>query len=143
MSTWTACSILMRLSPARAIRCRLHAMGQAPALQSFPVMSGDQLSLPITVVDNDDAVVNLSGGAAVFKMARRPQSDAVIDSTASPATATAVLTTPASGLITVTITDENTEALNGDYYYECRFTDISDREAVVARGWITFEPNLT
>ena len=118
-------------------------MGQAPELQSFPVMSGDQVSLPITVVDNDDAIVNLSGGAAVFKMARRPQSNPVIDSTESPATATAVLTTPESGLITVTIADENTESLIGDYYYECKFTDVSGREAVVARGWMTFEPNLT
>ena len=118
-------------------------MGQAPAHQSFPVMSGDQLSLPITVLDNDDAVVDLSGGTAVFKMARKPTSSPVIDSTASPQTATAVLTTPAAGLITVTITDENTDALKGDYYYECKFTDASGREAVVARGYITFNVNLT
>lgn len=111
-------------------------------MQSFPAMSGDQLSLPITVRDNNDAIVDLTGGAAVFKMARTPDSVPTIDSTASPATATAVLT-PLSGLITVTITDENTEALRGDYYYECKFTDVSGREAVVARGWISFADNLT
>lgn len=106
-------------------------------------MSGGELVLPITVRDNSDAIVDLTGGAAVFKMARNPRATPAIDSTASPATATAVLTTPLSGLITVTITDENTEALVGDYYYECKFTDNAGREAVVARGIITFAENLT
>jgi len=118
-------------------------MGQAPDYQSFPAMSGDQLSLPITVKDNDVAVVDLTGGAGSFKMARDQYSTPVIDSEESPATATVVLTTPLSGLMTVTITDENTEALIGDYYYECKFTDSAGREAVVARGWISFAPNLT
>jgi hypothetical protein len=112
-------------------------------MQSFPAMSGDQLVLPITVKDNDDVVVDLTGGSVRFAMARDPGGAVVIDSDASPATATAVLTTPASGLITVTITDENTESLTGDFYYECKFTDSSGREAVVARGWISFAKNLT
>lgn len=106
-------------------------------------MSGDQLSLPITVLDNNDAVVDLTGGSAVFKMARRPTGTAIIDSTASPATATVALTDPTNGILTVTITDENTEALRGDYYYECKFTDNTGREAVVARGYISFADNLT
>lgn len=118
-------------------------MGQAPVHQSFPVMSGDQLSLPITILDNDDAVVNLTNGTGIFKMARSPAESAVIDSTTSPATATIDISSPLQGLMTVTITDENTEALDGDYYYEAKFVDSTGREAVVARGWITFEPNLT
>ncbi len=43
----------------------------------------------------------------------------------------------------MTITDENTEALLGDYYFECKITDSSSQEAVVARGWISFAENLT
>jgi len=118
-------------------------MGQAPTHQSFPVMSGDQVSLPITVVDNDGNIVDLTAGTGQFKMARTPSSSPVIDSTSSPATATIDISQPLQGLMTVTITDENTDALEGDYYYEAKFTDTLGREAVVARGWITFEPNLT
>lgn len=112
-------------------------------MQSFPAMSGDQLVLPITVVDNDDAAVDLTGGSGRFAMARGPGKTPVIDSAASPATATVVLTTPGSGLLTVTITDENTEALIGDYYYEVKFTDSGGNEGVTTRGWISFAENLT
>ena len=107
-------------------------------------MSGDELVLPITVRDNDDAIVNLSGASARFAMARKPSSTTTdIDSAASPATATVIFTDAANGLLTVTITDENTEALEGDYYYECKVTDNTGREAVTNRGWISFAVNLT
>ncbi len=105
-------------------------------------MSGDQLSLPITIRDNAGTVVDLTNGTGSFKMARTPKSAPVIDSTASPATATISIPQPLQGIMTVTITDENTDPLEGDYYYEARFEDASNREAAVARGWITFEPNL-
>ena len=112
-------------------------------MQSFPAMSGDELVLPITVKDNDDALVNLSGGAGRFAMARKPSGTIVIDSGASPATATVILTDATNGLLTVTITNEITEALRGDYYYEHKFTDSAGREAVTTRGWISFATNLT
>ncbi len=66
-----------------------------------------------------------------------------IDSAASPPTASVIFTDATNGLLTVTITDENTESLEGDYYYECKVTDSGGREAVVARGWISFAVNLT
>lgn len=106
-------------------------------------MSGDQLVLPITVKDNAGALVNLTGASGRFAMARSPTGVPVIDSDASPAAASVVFTDPANGLVTVTITDENTEALIGDYYFECKVTDSSGREAVIARGWISFAENLT
>lgn len=106
-------------------------------------MSGDELVLPITIRDNDGALVNITGAIGRFALARSPSSPVVIDSEASPATAAVVFTDPANGLVTVTITDENTEVLFGDYYYECKITDSAGREAVVARGWISFAENLT
>ena len=108
-------------------------------------MSGDQLVLPITVKDNAGDLVNLSGASARFAMARGPSSTPVIDSSASPPTASVVIdsASPATGLVTVAITDENTEALLGDYYYECKITDSVGNESMVARGWISFAENLT
>ncbi len=113
-------------------------------MQSFPAMSGDELVLPITVRDNDDVIVNLSGASARFAMARKPNATTIdIDSTASPPTAGVIFTDAANGLVTVTITDENTEVLEGDFYYELKVTDNTGREAVTNRGWISFAVNLT
>lgn len=108
-------------------------------------MSGDQLVLPITVKDNAGAIVPLSGATARFAMARSQTGVPVIDSEASPATASVVIdpASPATGLVTVTITDENTDVLIGDYYYELKVTDSAGREAVTTRGWISFAENLT
>ncbi len=111
--------------------------------QSFPVQSGDTLQLPITVTDRNDQGVDLTGASAVFKMARNPSAQPVIDSSASPATATCEVTDVGPpGVVTVTITDENTEPLVGDYYYECKVTDSFGNESTIARGWITMVKNL-
>jgi len=108
-------------------------------MQSFPVSSGDKVVLPITVTDNDGSAVTLTGASARFAMARDIGKSLVIDSDASPATASISIS---SNVVTVTIDDADTEALEGDYYYECKVTDSSGNEAVVARGWITFVRNL-
>lgn len=118
-------------------------MSEAPAMQSFAVLSGTQQQLDFTVTDNDGAAVDLTGGSGRFVMARNPYSSSMaIDSDASPATATITVTNAAGGLLNVVMTDENTEALDGDYYWELKWTDASGRESLVARGWMGVEPNL-
>lgn len=112
-------------------------------MQSFPLISGDQVVLDIDVEDNAGVDVNLTGASVRFAMARTPTGTIVIDSAASPATATAVIQTPSTGLVRVTISDDNTEALVGDYYFECKVTDTGGQEAVVARGYMSFAENLT
>lgn len=112
--------------------------------QSFSFIQGQDVDLEITVKDADGVVVDLTGGSVRFVMARSPSSSTIdVDSDASPQTATAVLTTPASGLITVTLTDTVTDGLAGDYYYECKYTSGGGLETVVTRGWISVELSLT
>ncbi len=118
-------------------------MGQAPEMQSFPVMSGDKVVCEFTVRDNADAIVDLTGGSGRFAMARTPSDAPVIDSAASPATASVSLIAPLSGRVNATIEETETDALLGDYYYEMKWTDINGDEAVVARGYMTFAENLT
>lgn len=106
-------------------------------------MSGDQVQLEFTVTDNDGTAVDLTGGSGRFAMARTVSDTPVIDSNASPETATVAVQVAADGTVNVTITDENTEALAGDYYWEFKWTDGTGREAVVARGIMSFDVNLT
>ena len=118
-------------------------MTTAPSYQSFAVLSGDQVQLDFTVTDNADAAVDLTAGSGRFAMARSNLSTALdIDSDASPKTATITVVSAPAGTVNVVITDENTDALQGDYYWEFKWTDNAGREAVIARGIITFEANL-
>lgn len=118
-------------------------MGTAPAYQSFPVVSGEQLQLEFTVRDRNDVIVDLTAGSGRFAMARNPHSqNLVIDSDASPATASIVIVDPLLGRVNVIITDEISDPLTGDYYYELKWTDILGREATAARGIISFAQNL-
>jgi len=118
-------------------------MAEAPALKHLTLMSGDQHQLEYTVTDNDGAAVDLTGGTGRFAIARSPSGTVVIDSDASPQTATVTVVSAVAGTVNVIITDTNTEALIGDYYYEFKWTDSTGREAVIARGWMTFARNLT
>ena len=117
-------------------------MAEAPQFQSFPVMSGDQVQLEFTVTDNDDNAVDLAGGSGRFALARNQESTIIIDSESSPQTATVTVTDATNGLVNVVITDENTEALVGTYYWAFKWTDNTGREALVAQGYIDFLANL-
>jgi hypothetical protein len=118
-------------------------MTTAPEFQSFPVVSGDQIQLEFTVIDRNDAIVDLTAGSGRFAMARNVyDTTLVIDSDASPATATVSIVDPLNGRVDVIMTDETTDALVGDYYWEFRWTDILGREAMAARGIMSFAENL-
>jgi hypothetical protein len=118
-------------------------MTTAPDYQSFPLVSGDQVQLEFTVVDRNDAIVDLTAGSGRFALARSVyDSTLIIDSAASPATATINVVDPLQGRVDVIMTDEVTDALVGDYYWEFRWTDILGREAMAARGIMSFAENL-
>lgn len=111
--------------------------------QSFAIQQGQDVSIPITVVDSAGASVDTTGASARFAMARSPSDDPVVDSSASPQTASVVVAAAAGGPITVTITDTVLDGLEGDYYFECKMTDSSGNESIVARGWMSVESALT
>ena len=117
-------------------------MSQAPAPQSFPLMSGDKHVLRFTITDASEAAVDLTGGSGQFAMGRSPSATTSVDSDASPATATVAINDAAGGILDVTITAAIAEALQGDYYWELRWTDSSGNSAIAARGWITVYRNM-
>ena len=113
----------------------------AVAYQSFTLQQGQNVELAIAVVDNDGAVVDLTGASARFAMARDAGATVLIDS--DTATATLTITDASGGLLSVYIDDSETDAFLGDYYYEVKVTDISGNETIVTKGWITVQAALT
>lgn len=117
-------------------------MAERQDAQSFKLNSGDNVQLEFTVVDNDEVAVNLTGGSGRFAMARNVGEALAVDSDASPATATISIVDAVNGLVNVLIDDDVTDPLEGDYYYEFKWTDSSGNEAIIALGYITFYANL-
>lgn len=113
------------------------------AYQSFGLQQGQDVQLPITVVDSSGAAVDLTGASARFAMARDESSTPVIDSAASPQTASIAITDASGGVLTVTLKDTDLDGLAGDYYYECKVTDSGGNESITTRGWITMDKALT
>jgi len=117
-------------------------MTQAPKPHSFRLISGTELVMNITVKDEDGTAQDITGVSVRFAAARSTTDAILIDSDASPQTATATVTDAANGVIQVTVTDEVTEDLVGDYWWACKITSAAGRETTVARGWISVEANL-
>lgn len=115
-------------------------MPEVVASVSRTYAAGDDLELQFTVVDSDGDAVNITGFTARFALSRRPGGTTLVGTGLSPATATASLTTPASGIYTITIDKSVTAALSGTYYFETEIEDGSADESTVSRGWMTFEP---
>jgi len=80
--------------------------------------NGDNLDIVYTIKDENDAVVDLTGGSIAWKALVSGTATAVI-------TKTGALTTPASGVTTVTLDPADTNSLKGTYLLDGQFTDAS------------------
>lgn len=98
--------------------------------------SGETVNLVITVLDDDDVAVDMTGATISFAIMRNIGGTAVISTAAATASSSI-----ASNVVTINITASNTEALQGDYRFECRAIDGSGNEAVIAYGNIAFLEN--
>ena len=108
--------------------------------------SGETVSIPITVLDDDDAAVSMTGATIKFEIVRKIGGTAVISTESSPQTATSAISANSASpqvnnIVTITISAANTEALVGLYHFECRAIDTSNNEAVIAYGTINFKKN--
>lgn len=117
-------------------------MSELVAAVSLRYRAGDDLTLEFTVTDADDAAVDITGMTARFVVARKVGATAVLSTETSPQTATAALTTPASGIFTVSMDAANTSGLAGTYRFEAEIEDTLGNKGTVAWGYITFDPQL-
>jgi len=92
---------------------------------------GEDKQLQFTILDEAGAAVNITGWSINFAVATSPGAAALV----SKSTASGIaLTTPASGILTVTIADTDTDAIaSGRYVYALKRMD-NNTETVLAFG---------
>ena len=117
-------------------------MSAVPAEQSVKLISGTDTDLEFTVTDSDGSAVDLTGGSGRFAAARRVTDAKVIDTGASPTVGSITIVNASTGRVNVTLSDTETDSLEGSYLFEFQWTNASGRESVIARGTLTFIRNM-
>jgi hypothetical protein len=107
--------------------------------QSFELTAGESFTLAFTA---DASIVGATVrfwavGDADFSV---HPGMTMLSTAASPATAVGTVTT--SPEFTITIEDEDTEALQGTYRFETELEDLSGNKSKAAYGFLTFEPQV-
>lgn len=97
--------------------------------QNFALQQGDDLVLSITVRTSGTCVaVNLTGSTASWVLSRAPGCTPLI-------TRAGVLTSPTTGVLTVTLVPGDTEDLcAGRYHHELQLTDALSKVSTVMTG---------
>lgn len=109
---------------------------------SLTYVAGDDVLMPFTVTDQDGAAVNITGATPRVAIARVRDRQVVLSTEESPATITATLTTPASGLFEASIDGAQTAGLRGTYRYEAEIEDVSGGNGTLIQGYVTFRPGV-
>lgn len=95
---------------------------------------GEDKSLVFTVVDSAGVVQNITGWTIEWYLSLEEGSPAIL-------TKTATLTTPASGICTVTVADTDTDPLApGKYFHMLKRTNAAN-ETVLAKGDCLIQPS--
>ena len=101
---------------------------------NFEMISGNSKLLTTQVLDQDDAIVDISGAAISTEISKHPKSAALV-------TKAGVITDGPNGTFTTDLAPTDTDDLQGVYYYEQHLTDAGSRESTVVFGWATIKAN--
>jgi len=111
--------------------------------QSFEFIAGEDLYIPIPILDDDGVAVDLVGVTARFVASRAVGVAPVIDSGASSATATVTVGTPDDNDVLVEVPDDVTDSLDGTYRWELKLFGLLGGERVACWGYMTATQSLT
>jgi hypothetical protein len=107
----------------------------------FTMYAGDDKRLEVTVLDEDDVAVSLSGALEIrWKLAKSPRS--TIIASHSIADGNVSIIDAAAGRFNVLIDPADTESLSGLYYHEAELTDSSGNVGTCMAGTVTIRPTL-
>lgn len=106
---------------------------------NFEMFSGNTRVLKVSVLDQDEAVVDITGASAEYIFAKRAGHNAIFSKTVGSGI---VVTDAIAGLLEVTILPADTEALAGAYHHELEIQDASGRRTTVLFGTVTVRLNV-
>lgn len=108
--------------------------------QNIEFHAGDDKRLEVTVRDEDDAVVDLTGiESAKWSLAKTANSTALVTHTLNDNISVVAAT---SGRINIIIDAADTEGLRGVYYHEAEITDASGKTGTILYGSATILGSL-
>ena len=100
-------------------------------MDDFSFYAGDKKLVTITVLDANDAAVNLTGAAIRWHAARSTEDETVLEKT-TDSPAGIVITDPTAGVFVVTLDEADTDDLIGIYYHEAEIEISSDISTVIS-----------
>lgn len=93
--------------------------------------SGDRKNIVVTVRDEAGAIVDLTGSTARFRLARHPGAISIFEKAVGSGLS---MTDPAAGVLTVTLSADDTVALVGVFHWDVVVIDASGNPTTVAYG---------
>ncbi len=106
---------------------------------NFEMVSGDSKDIVVTVLDEQDQVVPITGASVVFILSRTEFSAALVTKTTG---AGIVITDDVGGVLTVSLVPADTEPLVGTHYFEIELTDVALRVSTIVVGRIDIRKNV-
>lgn len=94
---------------------------------NFEMFAGNAKRLNITVLDQDEAAVDISGSTLELTISRRPR-------TATLVTVAGSIVNGPSGVALVDIPAVDTESLHGAYFYDIKLVDNTGRPTTIIFG---------
>lgn len=96
---------------------------------------GEDKTLPVTIYQADGTTAQNVTGWTISFLVKKNQTDADLSAKVTKTTVSGIaLTTPLSGLVTITVADTDTDAIApGSYWYEIKRTDAGF-ETVLTQG---------
>jgi hypothetical protein len=100
------------------------------------ITAGDNRDLVYTIVDENDNVINLTGGSITWTAYVSGTSTAVITKSTSSGIA---LTDPTNGVATVSLEPADTTSLKGTYILDGQFTDSGSDVYTFEKGGLEIQ----
>lgn len=110
------------------------------ANSNLEVYAGEDRSYTLTFTDDNDAAINITGYTIWFTVKENP---ADTDANALIQKEITSHTTPASGITTITLTDDDTDVTLGNHYYDIQMMDTSALITTVLVGRFKVNRRIT
>ena len=106
---------------------------------NFSMVSGDSKDIVVSVLDERDQVVPITGASATFILSMTEFTAALVTKTVGSGI---VITDGPGGVLTVSLLPADTEPLIGQHYFEIELIDSGGKESTIVVGHIDIAKNV-